>query len=446
MDVLNSIALPQSTEHFHLLLFVYNLVMLMAMPYIALLTGALVLAVWADRKNQMGADPYGRHLSRTIVHAVLPSKSVFLYMGILPSLSMVFVYAQLLQGTPALATGFAALGVLLLLCAGIAGFFFQYTFRIEDVLAHIARAKTPSAEVVELETGTKGTHRRSGTVAVWSILGAVFCFSAAQTIAGNPSHWHTVDSLFAAFLSLDVWLSMIFFLSVSAALSGAGILLFHQKHAVSHKADEGYTAHIQRSSIRLSTLALLCAPVVLILTLTRLPDGVLSGWVYALAAVAVLSFFGSLHGLYAFVRLRRVTATEYAFAAMILATTALVTKDQVVLHNATKVRSVVVAQSYDNSKEALKSALGVAVKQFTGEDIYNARCSACHLFDQKKVGPSYKSVLPKYQGKKSQLVSFILNPGKIDPDYPPMPSQGLKPSEADSIATYLLKKAEPKGS
>jgi cytochrome c len=74
----------------------------------------------------------------------------------------------------------------------------------------------------------------------------------------------------------------------------------------------------------------------------------------------------------------------------------------------------------------------------SGEEIFNAKCSACHLFDQKKVGPPYKSVLPKYRGNKAQLVSFVLNPLKVDPSYPPMPNQGLKPTEADSIATYLL--------
>jgi len=85
-------------------------------------------------------------------------------------------------------------------------------------------------------------------------------------------------------------------------------------------------------------------------------------------------------------------------------------------------------------------------KQLTGEDIYNAKCSACHLFDQKKVGPAYQAVVPKYKENKAGLVAFILNPVKVDPAYPPMPSQGLKPSEADSIATYLLQKLGAKGS
>jgi cytochrome c len=48
--------------------------------------------------------------------------------------------------------------------------------------------------------------------------------------------------------------------------------------------------------------------------------------------------------------------------------------------------------------------------------------------------------LPKYGGKKDQLVAFVLNPIKKDPAFPPMPNQGLKPAEADSIVSYLLRK------
>ena len=106
--------------------------------------------------------------------------------------------------------------------------------------------------------------------------------------------------------------------------------------------------------------------------------------------------------------------------------------------NATRGHSARLAYLHDKETELLKSRLGVAAPAMTGEDIYNGKCSACHLFDQKKVGPPYSLVLPKYGGDKARLVAFVLNPVKIDPAYPPMPNQGLKPAEADSVVTYLL--------
>jgi cytochrome c len=73
-----------------------------------------------------------------------------------------------------------------------------------------------------------------------------------------------------------------------------------------------------------------------------------------------------------------------------------------------------------------------------GEAIYKARCSSCHAFDRKIVGPPYREVVPKYAGDPDDLVAFILKPRRMNPAYPPMPSPGLRRPEAQSAAMYLL--------
>jgi cytochrome c551/c552 len=446
MDVLNSIALPQSTEHFHLLLFIYNLVMAVAMPYLALLTGVIVLAVLGERREAKGGSIHGHALGREMINAVLPSRSVFLFFGLLPAASMVFVFAQLYQGTTAMATGFSAFGVLCLIAAGIAGFTYQYTFRVEAAMGFLRDDQPSPDAVTELAASAKHAHRVSGRVAFWTILAAAFCLSAAQTIGSNPAHWREIDSFFAALISVDVWLSFLLFLAVAGAITGAAVLFHHYKQGTEGRAHEDQGAGTLRIGIRLSTGAILVVPLLVLVSLLRLPDAAVSGWVFGLAALAVLFLFASLHALYGYVRLHRPSIAAYACAAIVLATTALVSKDQVVLHNVARDHAVLLSVAYDRSTESLKSSLGIAVKYLTGEDIYNAKCSACHLFDRKKVGPPYTATVPKYKGNKAGLVAFILNPGKVDPAFPPMPSQGLKANEADSIATYLLNKIGAKGS
>ncbi len=130
----------------------------------------------------------------------------------------------------------------------------------------------------------------------------------------------------------------------------------------------------------------------------------------------------------------------YAFYALGVALVLLFTKDQVAISNATKGQAAALSAVFDRNVEDLKGKIGIVMGPMTGQDIYNAKCSACHLFDQKKVGPPYKDVIPKYAGKKPQLIGFVLNPVKVDPTYPNMPNQGLKPAEADSIASFLLAK------
>jgi len=47
-------------------------------------------------------------------------------------------------------------------------------------------------------------------------------------------------------------------------------------------------------------------------------------------------------------------------------------------------------------------------------------------------------VLPKYENNRDELIKFVRNPYKIEPDYPPMPKLGLSEKEILSVVEYLL--------
>ena len=142
----------------------------------------------------------------------------------------------------------------------------------------------------------------------------------------------------------------------------------------------------------------------------------------------------------AFTKSKQTSALTIGFSLFFIAASLLIADDYVALGTASRTNAVLVASRFDRSREALKDQLGIAAVTATGEDIYNGRCFACHMFDRRKVGPPYAETIPKYKGNKAELVSFILNPRKMNPAYPPMPNQGLKPVEADSVASYILRK------
>jgi mono/diheme cytochrome c family protein len=73
-----------------------------------------------------------------------------------------------------------------------------------------------------------------------------------------------------------------------------------------------------------------------------------------------------------------------------------------------------------------------------GGQLFQQKCSVCHHFDQRLVGPALNSVLEKYRPVKDKLTDFLRNPQKINPDYPAMPDLGLTEQEAGAIADYLL--------
>jgi cytochrome c len=447
MEVLNTLALPQSTEHFHLLLVVYNIVTVLLIPYLALVVGGFVMAVWMDRRARRTGDPLSGALARRLTGIALPSKSTFAFLALLPMSVVTFLFIQIFQSTPAASAGYSALASFFVLAGGIAGFAFKYTFTVDDVIAMAEAPGNKSAEhgtVDDFVASTRSVHRRAGLWgAVFFLVGA-FLYIAAATMGVNEEQWRLVNGLFSLIVSGDVWLSMLEFLAGSAAMAGAGLLF--GRYVWGHDAgiDIAEETPLRTTGVRLAVGGILALPMFSILSAGLLSSPSLSGMVYAALALAVLALGLALLFLYAFVQSGKRLYISLLMLMVIVALGLGVTRGRIALHTVTADHAAQLAGVYDQQTEQLRTSLGVGAKNLSGLDIYNGKCSACHLFDQKKVGPPYNVVIPKYASKKAALVAFVLNPVKVDPAFPSMPAQGLRPAEADSIATYLLMKVTGK--
>jgi cytochrome c551/c552 len=199
-------------------------------------------------------------------------------------------------------------------------------------------------------------------------------------------------------------------------------------------------AALKKIGIRFSVIALLVLPLMLLAQVSSVNDDAMSGLLYSLIGVGLVLFFLAAHFLYGYQRSAHGPSAAGGFFVFLLGASINIAADSLAIGTATREQAAILSMQHEKNIEELKASLGVSLVTFTGEDIYNAKCSACHLFDQKKIGPPYFETIPKYEGEKAELVSFILNPVKIDPDYPPMISQGLRPAEADSVASYLLRR------
>jgi cytochrome c len=445
MDLFNSIALPHSVEHFHLLLFILNLLSLFFVPYFALLLGAAVCSVVYERKGKRESNATLMRLADDLLTCAVPSKGVFTFLGVFPALALVFVFAQLLQGTESVAARAMFCGLLALLTGGIALFVFHFTgtTRIFTVPPGQVGTIDPASEPRDLGV----LHRRSAVVALISLGLSAFLIGGAFAVAVDPRTRAGSPGLFGLLLSAHTWVRALEWAFMAAGMVG-GMLLFYAFSWEGGRVDlkDMYADVLRKKATRALAAALLVLPLLVVVELLFIGPTAVSGAVFLLAGSGLLFLLVGLHFVYAFARTARAAYTAYALFALVLALGLLATKDQVTLHLAMNDRAALLARGYAAETEALRASLGASAPALTGEDIYNAKCSACHLFDSKKVGPPYNLVVKKYAGKKSDLVSFILNPIKVDPAFPPMPAQGLKPAEADSIASYLLKKTQVQGS
>lgn len=440
MDFLKSLAMPQPVEHYRLLLFMLNLTFIVFVPYIGFLLGASMLAHREERKGRATGNALKVRFARDLVDVVLANKKVLVFLGILPALVLVFLYAQLLQQTPAIAVELAGWGFVLLLTAGVLLYAYKYTFDLAGVLDSLLGKGQASDEAKQFAAVNLRTHDAMGRWGIVSIAGGLFLLTSAIAVAVNPASWVSIGAIWELFITPDVYVKYLQFLALALGATGLGILFFFFAWEGGKKLDPEYAAYVRKKGVDLAVVSLLVQPVLILLSLLFLPAEALSGTMIALAGIAVLMLLLALQLLYAMQKEGKLHYAAFAFFAFICASAFTVTKDQLAIQNATKDHAARLVVAHERQLEGLKAQLGIGAPLPTGEDIYNGKCSACHLFDQKKVGPPYSLVLPKYAGKKADMIAFVLNPAKIDPAYPPMPNQGLKPAEADSIVSYLFRK------
>jgi cytochrome c len=448
MELLKNLATPQSVGHFHLLLVIAGLLSCILYPYLGFLLGSSFLSIFFNRKGMKEGDRRFVRFAKDLIDTALFNKTVPTFLALLPSFSLIFVYAQLMQSTDAISVGLVGYGFVLLLIAIVLLYTYKYTFRLSGVLEGyeiLLKARPqPTGDLGKIEEFSKETVQSYHKAGRWGIIvlaAAAFLLVSAVSVNVNPSNWTEVSSLFDLFLSLDVFIRVLEFLALAAGATGIGVLyFFFSWQGGKQDVDPEYASLVRRVALRLAVTSLLAQPVLILISVLLLPGVSLSGTLYGFAGVSLALLFLAANFVYAYVRDSLVRYASSAFYTFLFAFVFLFVNDQLAIHDATNEHAASLAYQYDQATEALKAKLGVAVVTFTGEDIYNARCSACHLFDQKKIGPAYKDVIPQFEGKKQQLIAFILNPVKVNPAFPPMPNPGLKPAEADSIASFLLQK------
>ena len=445
MEFLKQLALPQSLEHFHLVVLIAGLSALILIPYLSVALGSAILSVRMSRLGREENNPTAVQFARNLVETVIATKALVAFLAVIPGLSLLFTLAQILHGTPSIAVSLAGLGFVFLLLGSVLLYAHRYTFRVEGLLESyqslIRKLQAKGNDGFEdyRKSNASALHR-SGAYGTIILFAAAYLYIAAITVAIAPATWSAYDSFLDVLLSLVVWLRFLLFLSFAAAATGSSVLFFtFSWKAGEYGEDEALMQFARRYGTQLSIAGLLATPAFLVVNLAMVSEPGLAGIVYGLAGGALLFLFIAAHFVYAHHMQRAGTSSIAAsFFAILVAGGMLVLADFFALGYATRTHAEALAREHDKATAELQASLGVSLVAFTGEDIYNGKCSACHLFDQKKIGPPYLETIPKYQGKKADLITFILNPAKKNSAYPPMPNQGLRPAEADSIAGYIM--------
>jgi len=441
MEFIEKFVIPQSSEHIQLLHYLAMLIFFLFVPFISMVFGGTVLSLFYRNRGAKENNQTYLKFSKEIIEVVTVNKGVGVIIGIVPMLAAVLIYAQLLHLGNILAVSYLSVSLLVVTVSLILIYTYRYSTTFSSVFSSVKNIKVDDTElkneIDQLGAATKSVSMRSGNYGLLLLFISVWFFISGITIATYPQEWGRTG-LFSILFSGSVLFRLFLFLAMAFTFTG-GTILFRYFYWEGGKKglNSEYSELVRNIGVKLTLYSGILVPLFLAVTLFTLPDSAVSGALFGYTTLALLLMFMSYHFLYYMLKNANTRFAGSLYIALLIVIMAVVIKDQLAVDNATQLQAVVLSNKYEEMMAQLTSE-GKAPEQVSGEDIYNVRCSSCHAFDHKVVGPPYKETLPKYEGKEGELVKFILNPVQNNPGYPIMPNPGLKPNEAQAVAKWLL--------
>ena len=407
----DALFLPPAAEHLPLLGALTAFLLLFHLPWVGMLLVSSGLSLAFRKKDGL--------LAGRLMDLAAPNPAAWWIFGILPPVGLLILSGQFFYGTPAAMPGRHAAVLGLMFPAFILLGLYR---RNRD-----ARLGGPGHLLL--------------LASCWFLIGTLDLGVFPERFFFEPSH---PPLLF----SIQQVVHFLLFLSLSALFTGAAILFLYFRWSERKLAGGEEELRFLRTLGDAMTLGgALAAPLMIVGELYNLPLPAASGGVFAVALGMVaaawlsaqLSFymlknaharFASctaglgilLFGLFAFhlVQLESRAGHEHLLA---------------LAQDADAAR-----QKVTSEREALM-AKSLVPDPKLGEKIFTQKCTSCHAFDHRVVGPAYNDVVPMYAADPDALKAFIRNPVKKNPDFPAMPGQGLSEMEVQSVAQYLLDQA-----
>ncbi|MGE5402428.1 MAG: c-type cytochrome, partial [Ignavibacteriales bacterium] len=323
---------------------------------------------------------------------------------------------------------------------------YRYTFTLdlllgkgktEEMNAQTGDSEAESGEVAAFRERNLRTQRKTGIWGVILLFVASYLVIASIQLSFDTVAWSENRSIFFLLFSLNVIVKFLFFVIASLTITSGALLYYLFVNHIADTDPEYYT-FARRFSLISGMITVVLLPLFILTGLIMTPSNALSDAFFMLSLLILFILFALSHLYFRMLKQPAINYSGYVFYLIIVLFVFFVINDQVAFSYAIQKQEVILVANYDRITAQAREKEGKG-PVISGKEIFDGRCSACHRFDSKLVGPAYKDVLPKYEGHRDQLIAFISNPTKKNPAFPPMPNQGLKPKEVEAIAEYIMK-------
>ncbi len=442
MDFFNSLVIPQSADHIKLLHYMLILILFLFIPFVSLIFGGTILSLFYRRKGYNESSSLYLRFSKDVIEVVTINKSMGIILGIVPLMTAILIFVQLLHAANASISVYLIWAFVLASIGIVLIYSYRYSLSFNTIFDSMQEYAPKNEEIYDefkkFRKGSIDVSNKTGILGICLLFAGMWFFTAGVTFATYPGDWGQ-GSILSILFSGKVLARFISFIIGSFGVTGGFLFFrFFFWEGGRKQVDDSYKNFIRKTALTVSFASMVLLPLFLLVDVFLLPAVAVSGGVFSYSIVTVLLIFLALHLLYSMVKYSNTRYSGSLFFVILLIILSATVKDELAMSNATEVQSLILSAKFETYMNGLKGVSATAVTVRTGEQIYQTVCSACHRFDKVVVGPAYDDVLPQFEGKKDELVAFIRNPVKVNPKFPPMPNPGLSLAEAKNIADYEM--------
>jgi cytochrome c len=395
---------------------------LLHLPYIGMFIGNSFFSAWFNFSGKRNKNQLQSNFARDLIDTVAFNKSIGIVLGALPLLVIALIYSQILYAGHAVTLQYLIYSFLPIILGLIFVYIYKYTIRFEKDLFSLV-----------------------GGVGVLLLLAGYFVFIASIARFHDPEKWVFIKNPIHVLISWNAIGSYLAFLTSSFAITGIGIVFFFFSWSKKLKdAESDYAVYVKKFGLIIGLIFTLLTPLFIVFDLINLPDIAYSYTLIIMSIVLLIVLALVTNLLSKMLQQSPTRLATHTFVLFIIAFFVMILNKGIARENALIEHTKFLALE----SEAMLAKIipdreieeGGGITDYAkGEGVYKRVCSSCHRFDQKIVGPPYVTVLPKYENNIQKLIEFVSHPQKVNPDYPAMPSLGLKITEIEAVAGYLIK-------
>ena len=133
MDILQNLVFPQSPTNILLLKYLLFLTLLLLLPYLSVMLGTTLFSVIHFNKGKKTGSREYLVFANELIDLFTVNKGMSISLGVIPILSIMFIFGQLLLGSSLSVTSVLVFAIILMIIAIIYIYTYKFSFRLKNL-------------------------------------------------------------------------------------------------------------------------------------------------------------------------------------------------------------------------------------------------------------------------------------------------------------------------